>query len=129
MIAGAAVEIFDALVATPKLEPDLGDLLWSAVDLFHHATDCQLPARWDCRNRSGVRPSSGLRCTSAYFSVHDRARSSTIELGLELTRHFPLNARMASQPRRLEGMRSCRKHDFDFGVALGCDEIPKVAAV
>ena len=38
MIAGAVADIFDALVATlsdTRLEPDLEDLLWSTVNLFH----------------------------------------------------------------------------------------------
>ena len=42
VIAGAVAEIFDALVATlsdSRLEPDLPDLLWSTVNLFHRATD------------------------------------------------------------------------------------------
>src|SRR6185437_1301378 len=37
-IAGAIADIFDALVATlndTRLEPDLEDLLWSTVNLFH----------------------------------------------------------------------------------------------
>jgi hypothetical protein len=41
-IAGAVVEIFDALASTladTRLEPDLGDLLWSLVNLFHRAID------------------------------------------------------------------------------------------
>src|SRR6516162_10906758 len=41
VIAGAVAEIFDALVATlsdKRLEPDLEDLLWSTVNLFHRAT-------------------------------------------------------------------------------------------
>ena len=41
-IAGAVADIFDALVATlqdTRLEPDLEDLLWSTVNLFHRATD------------------------------------------------------------------------------------------
>jgi hypothetical protein len=40
-IAGAVADIFDALVATvgdTRLEPDLEDLLWSTVNLFHRAT-------------------------------------------------------------------------------------------
>src|SRR4051812_36698006 len=39
-VAGAIADIFDALVATlsdTRLEPDLEDLLWSAVNLFHRA--------------------------------------------------------------------------------------------
>ncbi|MCK1483102.1 DUF2493 domain-containing protein [Bradyrhizobium sp. 193] len=42
MIVGAVVDIFDALVATlndTRLEPDLDDLLWSTVNLFHRALD------------------------------------------------------------------------------------------
>ena len=39
-IAGAVADIFDALVATlsdTRLEPDLEELLWSSVNLFHRA--------------------------------------------------------------------------------------------
>ena len=42
MIAGAVADIFDAFVATlsdSRMEPDLEDLLWSTVNLFHRATD------------------------------------------------------------------------------------------
>lgn len=42
IIAGAVADIFDALVATlnyTRLEPDLDDLLWSTVNLFHRAVD------------------------------------------------------------------------------------------
>jgi hypothetical protein len=38
--AGAMADIFDALIATlidTRLEPDLGDLLWAQVNLFHRA--------------------------------------------------------------------------------------------
>ena len=41
-VARALADIFDALVSTfsdTRLEPDLGDLLWSTVNLFHRATD------------------------------------------------------------------------------------------
>lgn len=40
-ITGAIADIFDALVASlsdTRLEPDLEDLLWSTVNLFHRAT-------------------------------------------------------------------------------------------
>lgn len=40
-ITGAVVDIFDAFVSTltdTRLEPDLEELLWSAVNLFHRAT-------------------------------------------------------------------------------------------
>ncbi len=40
-VAGAIADIFDALIATledTRLEPDLDDLLWSTVNVFHRAT-------------------------------------------------------------------------------------------
>lgn len=42
LIANAVADIFDALVATlsdTRLEPDLADLLWSTVNLFHRANE------------------------------------------------------------------------------------------
>jgi hypothetical protein len=42
IIEGAVADIFDALVSTlgdTRLEPDLEDLLWSTVNLFHRAAD------------------------------------------------------------------------------------------
>ncbi|MBZ0124307.1 MAG: DUF2493 domain-containing protein [Roseovarius sp.] len=42
IVAGAIADIFDALIATlgdTRLEPDLDDLLWSTVSLFHRAAD------------------------------------------------------------------------------------------
>ncbi len=41
-VTGAIIDIFDALVSTlqdTRLEPDLEDLLWSTVNLFHRAAD------------------------------------------------------------------------------------------
>jgi len=41
VVAGAVADIFDALIATlgdTRLEPDLDELLWSTVNLFHRAT-------------------------------------------------------------------------------------------
>jgi YspA, cpYpsA-related SLOG family len=41
-VAGTVADIFDALVASlgdTRLEPDLEDLLWSTVNLFHRAVD------------------------------------------------------------------------------------------
>ena len=41
-VASAVADIFDAIVSTlsdTRLEPDLDDLLWSAVNLFHRAVD------------------------------------------------------------------------------------------
>ena len=40
-VAAAVTDIFDALVATlgdTRLEPDLEELLWGTVNLFHRAT-------------------------------------------------------------------------------------------
>ena len=42
IIGGAVADIFDALVSTlsdTRLEPDLEDLLWSTVNVFHRAAD------------------------------------------------------------------------------------------
>ena len=42
VVRGALADIFDALVSTlqdTRLEPDLDDLLWSTVNLFHRAGD------------------------------------------------------------------------------------------
>src|SRR6476660_1043009 len=42
IVAVAVADIFDALVATlrdTRLEPDLDDLLWSTVNLFHRAVE------------------------------------------------------------------------------------------
>ncbi|MER9567432.1 DUF2493 domain-containing protein [Mesorhizobium sp. M0571] len=41
-VAGAIADIFDAIIATledTRLEPDLDDLLWSTVNVFHRATN------------------------------------------------------------------------------------------
>jgi hypothetical protein len=41
-LGGAIADVFDALVATlsdTRLEPDLADLLWSVVNLFHRGID------------------------------------------------------------------------------------------
>src|SRR5215204_1815106 len=42
IVAGAVADIFDALIASlseTRLEPDLEDLLWSTVNLFHRANE------------------------------------------------------------------------------------------
>lgn len=42
MVASAIADVFDALIVTledTRLEPDLDDLLWSTVNVFHRATD------------------------------------------------------------------------------------------
>ena len=57
-ITGAVADIFDALIATlrdTRLEPDLEDLLWSTVNLFHRAADRvqrQLDDNEDAQKRS-----------------------------------------------------------------------------
>mgnify|MGYP000243865802 FL=1 len=41
VVAGAIADIFDALItsmAETRLEPDLDEILWSTVNLFHRAT-------------------------------------------------------------------------------------------
>jgi hypothetical protein len=41
-VTGAIADIFDALVSTledTRLEPDLDDLLWGTVNLFHRAAE------------------------------------------------------------------------------------------
>ena len=41
-VAGAVADIFDALIVTledTRLEPDLDDLLWSTVNVFHRAAE------------------------------------------------------------------------------------------
>ena len=42
IIVGAVADVFDALIATlggTRLEPDLEDLIWSTVNLFHRAVE------------------------------------------------------------------------------------------
>src|ERR1700681_907298 len=42
IVASAVADIFDALIASlseTRLEPDLEDLLWSTVNLFHRANE------------------------------------------------------------------------------------------
>ena len=57
-IGGAVADIFDALAATlgdTRLEPDLEDLLWSAVNLFHRAcerVERELDGNADAQKRS-----------------------------------------------------------------------------
>lgn len=57
-VAGAVADIFDALIVTlgeTRLEPDLDDLLWSTVNLFHRAnerTERQLDDNEQAQRRS-----------------------------------------------------------------------------
>ena len=56
-VAGGVADIFDALIATlrdTRLEPDLDDLLWSAVNLFRRAVS-RIDRSWmTMSRRSGV---------------------------------------------------------------------------
>ncbi|MDP1748475.1 MAG: hypothetical protein Q8L22_03380, partial [Reyranella sp.] len=58
IIVGAVVDIFDAFVSTltdTRLEPDLEELLWSAVNLFHraaHRIERELDANEQAQRRS-----------------------------------------------------------------------------
>ena len=57
-LEGALADIFDAIVSTlseTRLEPDLADLLWSQVNLFHRASERvqrELDANEDRQRRS-----------------------------------------------------------------------------
>ena len=57
-VARAVADIFDALVSTfsdTRLEPDLDELLWSTVNLFHRAVDrigCELDHNEQAQLRS-----------------------------------------------------------------------------
>lgn len=53
-IAGAVADIFDAFVATlsdSRMEPDLEDLLWSTVNLFHRAAG-RIERQLDCNEQA-----------------------------------------------------------------------------
>jgi len=53
-ITGAVVDIFDALIVSlcdTRLEPDLDDLLWSTVNLFHRATT-RIERELDCNEQA-----------------------------------------------------------------------------
>lgn len=60
LVAGAVADIFDAFVATltdTRLEPDLEDLLWAQVNLFHRATqriERDLDANESAQKRSQI---------------------------------------------------------------------------
>jgi len=56
-LAGAVADIFDALIATlgdTRLEPDLDDLLWSTVNVFHRAA-----GRYERHTGTPWRPRAG----------------------------------------------------------------------
>jgi hypothetical protein len=69
LIAGAVADIFDALIVSlrdTRLEPDLDDLLWSTVHLFHRATtriERELDSNEQAQRR-GQREQDGSEITS-----------------------------------------------------------------
>ena len=83
-IGGAVADIFDALVATlgdTRLEPDLEDLLWSTVNLFHRAADRlqrELDRNEDAQKRSrrGAWPEGGEVITCPKVSTPGRPAPS-----------------------------------------------------
>ncbi|MGJ4950037.1 DUF2493 domain-containing protein [Bradyrhizobium sp. HKCCYLS20291] len=98
-IAGAVADIFDALVATisdTRLEPELKDLLWSTVNLFHRAAtrtereldDNEQAQRSSQREQNGseVRSVELERLTSEGLSLVERRNA------LELFRDFAAEA-------------------------------------
>jgi hypothetical protein len=55
IVRTAIADIFDALVATltdTRLEPDLEDLLWSTVNLFHRAVDHRVERELDANEQA-----------------------------------------------------------------------------
>ena len=70
-VAGAVADIFDALVATlsdTRLEPDLEDLLWSTVNLFHRATSASSANSTTTSRRRGAASASRTAPRSARSS-------------------------------------------------------------
>jgi hypothetical protein len=110
-IAGAVADIFDALVATlsdTRLEPELKDLLWSTVNLFHRATmsvereldDNEQAQRTSQREQNGleVRSVELERLTSEGLSLVERRNA--MELFRDLSAEaFELHIRSPWRPR------------------------------
>ena len=110
-IAGAVADIFDALVATlsdTRLEPELKDLLWSTVNLFHRATiriereldDNEQAQRSSQREQNGseVRSVELERLTSEGLSLVERRNA--MELFRDLAAEaFELHTRSPWRPR------------------------------
>jgi hypothetical protein len=111
IIAGAVADIFDALVATlsdTRLEPDLEDLLWSTVNLFHRATsriereldDNEQAQRKSQREQNGseVRSVELEKLTAEGITLVERR--NTMELFRELsTEQFELHTGSSWRPR------------------------------
>ncbi|MGJ4922797.1 MULTISPECIES: DUF2493 domain-containing protein [unclassified Bradyrhizobium] len=110
-IAGAVADIFDALVATlseTRLEPELKELLWSTVNLFHRATmriereldDNEQAQRSSQREQNGseVRSVELERLTSEGLSLVERRNA--MELFRDLAAEaFELHTRSPWRPR------------------------------
>jgi YspA, cpYpsA-related SLOG family len=110
-IAGAIADIFDAFVATlsdTRLEPDLEDLLWSTVNLFHRATsriereldDNEQAQRKSQREQNGseVRSVELEKLTAEGITLVERR--NTMELFRELaTEQFELHTGSSWRPR------------------------------
>ncbi|WP_316161011.1 MULTISPECIES: DUF2493 domain-containing protein [unclassified Bradyrhizobium] len=111
VIAGAVADIFDALVATlseTRLEPELKELLWSTVNLFHRATmriereldDNEQAQRSSQREQNGseVRSVELERLTSEGLSLVERRNA--MELFRDLAAEaFELHTRSPWRPR------------------------------
>ncbi|MGJ5182056.1 DUF2493 domain-containing protein [Bradyrhizobium oligotrophicum] len=111
IIAGAVADIFDALVATlsdTRLEPELKDILWSTVNLFHRATmriereldDNEQAQRSSQREQNGseVRSVELERLTSEGLSLVERRNA--MELFRDLAAEaFELHMRSPWRPR------------------------------
>ena len=102
---GALADIFDALVATlsdTRLEPDLPDLLWSVVNLFHRRIERM--------------PSTFTRCTPARLGGRAAARWSAGARGDDRQPRFPASPpsrrdRGAAAERRQDRLRRRRRCD------------------
>ncbi|WP_316162424.1 DUF2493 domain-containing protein [Bradyrhizobium sp. SZCCHNRI20481] len=110
-ISGAIADIFDALVATlgdTRLEPELKDLLWSTVNLFHRATmriereldDNEQAQRRSQREQNGSEVQSVAleRLTAEGISLVERRNAMELfrDLAVEA---FELHTRSSWRPR------------------------------
>ena len=110
-VAGAVADIFDALIATledTRLEPDLDDLLWSAVNLFHRASD-RIARELDDNEqaqRRGQREQDGSEVKSVELETHIAQGQTLLERrdAFELMRdqaaeHFERHTGSSWKPR------------------------------
>src|ERR1700761_6079979 len=110
-VGGAVADIFDALVSTlsdTRLEPDLEDLLWSTVNLFHRATDRigrelddnELAQRRSQREQNGseVRSVELERLTAEGITMIERRNCLELFRDLAIER-FEVHTRSLWRPR------------------------------